>query len=75
MAGGMAGWFLGLAVCLGVLAAGAAYYGLLVAASTLVSIFVVLLTLYLFLRYWPEEDVIARRQAPPVSAPAQTPSR
>ena len=64
----MAGWFLGLAVCLGMLGAFAAYYGLLVAASTLISIFVVLLTLYLFLRYWPDEEPAARPKPPPTAA-------
>jgi|SaaInl7_200m_RNA_FD_contig_21_1391402_length_1228_multi_15_in_0_out_0_2 hypothetical protein len=68
VAGGMAGWFLGLAVSLGLLGVGAAYYGLLVAASTLISVFFVLLTLYLFLRFWPEEEPIVRRTPEPAPA-------
>jgi hypothetical protein len=68
VAGGMAGWFLCLAVCIGLLGVAAAYYGLLVAASTLISVFVVLLTLYLFLRFWPEEEPVTRRTLEPAPA-------
>ena len=65
VAGGMAGWFLGLAICLGLLGVAAACFGLLVAASTLISIFVVLLTLYMFIRYWPEEEPASSRPLKP----------
>ena len=76
VARGMAGWFLALAICLGLLGATAAYFGLLVVASTLVSIFVVVFTLYLFIRYWPEEEPRkSRALAPTAAAPARQQAR
>jgi hypothetical protein len=70
---GMAAWFLGLAICLGLLGVAAACYGLLVAASTLISIFLVLLTLFLFLRYWPEDEETDGRHLQPVAAKPRPP--
>ena len=57
-------WLMMLGVGLGVLGGTAAYMGLLVVASMLVSIVFVAFTLYLFLRLWPEDEPIRRSQAP-----------
>lgn len=63
VAGGLTRWFLMLSGGLGALGIVAAYMGLLVIASMLASIVFVALTLYFFLRFWPEED--AAPEAPP----------
>ncbi len=54
-------WFL-IAVGLGAVAA--AYYGLFVVASTFASIVLVALTVYAFLRYWPEDERLQPRAKP-----------
>lgn len=56
IAGGMKQWFLMVALGLGIVGSAAAFLGLFVVASTLVSIVLISLTLYLFLRLWPEEE-------------------
>ena len=56
IAGGMKQWFLLVALGVGIVGITAAFLGLFVVASTLVSIVLLSLTLYLFLRLWPEEE-------------------
>jgi hypothetical protein len=51
----MAGWILMLSVGMGCLSLAAFYYGLLVVGSMLISIFLVAITLYYFLKLWPED--------------------
>lgn len=51
----MAGWILMLSVGMGCLSLAALYYGLLVVGSMLISIFLVAITLYFFLKLWPED--------------------
>jgi len=63
LASDMKTWVLVFGLGLGVLGAGAAYVGLFVVASTMVSIFIVALTLYAFLRFWPEEQAGGREPA------------
>ena len=63
VAGNLTRWLMMLGVGLGMLAATAAYMGLLVVASMLVSIVFVAFTLYFFLRLWPEEQPVQQVQA------------
>ena len=63
VAGNLTRWLMMLGIGLGMLAATAAYMGLLVVASMLVSIVFVAFTLYLFLRLWPEEQPVQQVQA------------
>ncbi len=67
VAGGIKRWFLVLGLALGILGITAAFLGRLVVASMLVSIFFVSFTLYLFLRFWPEDEVRERSAPPPVN--------
>ena len=48
-------WIMMLCVGMGCLSITALYYGLLVVGSMLISIFLVAITLYFFLRFWPED--------------------
>ena len=56
VAEGMTRWLLMLVVGLGALGIWAGYMGRLLVASTLVSIVIVAFTLYLFIKYWPDEE-------------------
>ena len=67
VAEGMTRWLLMLVIGLGALSVWAAYMGRLVVASTLVSIVIVAFTLYLFIRYWPEEEETAEKAKAPAA--------
>ena len=67
VAGNMERWLLMLGVGLGALGIAAAFMGLLVVASTLASIVLVSVTIFLFIRFWPEEEVPERRAPRPPS--------
>ncbi len=69
VAGGMTRWLLMLAVSLGALGVVAGALGQWVMASTLVSIVLVAFTLYLFLKYWPEDDGRSRERVVVVQPP------
>jgi hypothetical protein len=77
VAEGMTRWLLMLVVGLGALGVWAGYMGRLLVASTLVSIVIVAFTLYLFLKYWPEEEKVGCKRntaAPePVARSAKIP--
>ena len=60
-------WFLLLGIGLGAVGVTALYFGLFVVASTLGSIVFVALTLYAFLKFWPEEEFGTQR--PPSAEP------
>jgi hypothetical protein len=70
VADGMTRWLLMLVIGLGVLGVCAAYMGRLVLASTLVSIVIVAFTLYLFIRYWPEEEETVAKAPAVIQKPA-----
>ena len=57
--------FLLIGIGLGGVAIGAAYFGLFVVASTFGSIVFVALTVYAFLRYWPEDDPLSGKPTTP----------
>ncbi|MDP6040149.1 MAG: hypothetical protein QGG64_16485 [Candidatus Latescibacteria bacterium] len=67
----MAGWTLMLSVGMGGLSLAAFYYGLLVVGSMLISIFLVAITLYFFLKLWPEDPKanLEKRTKPQVVVP------
>ena len=65
VAGNMERWLLMLGVGLGGVGIAAAFMGLLVVAFTLASIVLVSITIFLFIRFWPEEEVPERRVSPP----------
>ena len=71
VAASMGYWFLVVAAGLGAVAIGAAYFGLFVVASTFGSIVFVALTVYAFLRYWPDDEPLATPDRPPVSVEEQ----
>ena len=56
VAEGMTRWLLMLVLGLGALGIWAGYMGRILVASTLVSIVIVAFTLYLFIKYWPDEE-------------------
>ena len=58
-------WFLLIAIGLGGLAIGAAYFGLLVVASTFGSIVFVAVTVYAFLRFWPDDEPLKPKASEP----------
>lgn len=67
-------WFLILGIGLGGVAVGAAYYGLLVVASTFGSIVFVALTVYAFLKYWSEDEPL-KPSSPAPKTEQQQPAR
>lgn len=66
---GMSYWLLLVAVGLAALFAAALYFGLFVVASTFGSILLVSITLYVFFRYWPEDEPLKPAPARPTLAP------
>ena len=73
VARGLGRWLAMLSIGLGLLGAATAYMGLLALASLLVSIVVVVVALYLFIRYWPEDEPLQPKA--PVAAPPAEPSK
>lgn len=71
VAANLSRWIMMLGIGMGILGGVAFYYGLLPVGSMLMSIFLVSFTLYLFIRWWPEED--ERPVAAPVQSPATPP--
>ena len=65
---GLSFWFLLVAIGLAVLSGASLYFGLFVVASTFGSILLVSITLYVFFRYWPEDEPLkpVPRHATPV---------
>lgn len=63
-------WILMLCVGMGGLSVASLYYGLVVVGSMLISIFLVAVTLYFFLRFWPEDPkpVVSTGSANPAAA-------
>ena len=73
----MTRWLLLLVVGLGALGLWTGYLGRLLVASTLVSVVIVAFALYLFLKYWPEEEKLRSKRdtarAEPVARSAKVP--
>ena len=68
-------WILMLCIGMGGLSITSLYYGLVVVGSMLISIFLVAVTLYFFLRFWPEDPkpVVSEGSAKPVSTRPRPP--
>jgi hypothetical protein len=70
---GMSFWFLLLAIGLSGLFGSSLYFGLFVVASTFGSVLLVSITLYVFFKYWPEDEALKplprRVEAPPSPEP------
>ena len=68
-------WLLMLTLGLGALGVAAVFMGLLPVASMLAAIVLVSFTLYLFLRFWPEDEVRPRRVPGSSAADSKAPRR